>query len=51
VRLVLASVALLVMVAGMVLCGYVYINRVAVGVGRVPVMFTVSPPQTPTAPR
>jgi len=39
VRIVLASLAALVVVVGMVVGGYVYINRVAVGIGRVPVMF------------
>jgi hypothetical protein len=39
VRIVLASLAVLVLFAGMVAGGYLYINRVAVGVGRVPVMF------------
>jgi hypothetical protein len=31
--------AALVVVVGMVVGGYVYINRAAVGIGRVPVMF------------
>jgi hypothetical protein len=39
VRILLASLAALVVVVGMVVGGYVYINRVAVGIGRVPVMF------------
>ena len=39
VRIILASLAALVVVVGMVVGGYVYINRVAVGIGRVPVMF------------
>jgi uncharacterized membrane protein len=39
VRIILASVAVLVMFLGMVAGGYLYINRVAVGVGRVPMMF------------
>jgi hypothetical protein len=39
VRIVLASLAVLVIFAGMVAGGYLYINRVAVGIGRVPVMF------------
>jgi hypothetical protein len=39
VRIALASLAALVVVVGMVVGGYVYINRVAVGIGRVPVMF------------
>jgi hypothetical protein len=51
VRIVLASVAALVVVMVMVLGGYFYINHVAAGVGRVPVMFVVSPSQTPAAPR
>ena len=38
-RILLASLAALVVVVGMVVGGYVYINRVAVGIGRVPVMF------------
>jgi hypothetical protein len=40
VRIALASLAALVVVVGMVVGGYVYINRVAVGIGRVPVMFS-----------
>jgi len=47
-RIVLASLAVLVVFVGMVAGGYLYINRVAVGIGRVPVMFatghTASPP-------
>jgi hypothetical protein len=39
VRIALVSLAALVVVVGMVVGGYVYINRVAVGIGRVPVMF------------
>ena len=39
-RIALASLVMLLMVVGMVAGGYVYINRVAVGIGRVPVMFT-----------
>ena len=38
-RIVLASLAALVVVVAMAAGGYVYINRVAVGIGRVPVMF------------
>ena len=38
-RILLASLAALVVVVGMVVGGYLYINRVAVGIGRVPVMF------------
>jgi hypothetical protein len=33
------SLAVLVIFVGMVAGGYLYINRVAVGIGRVPVMF------------
>jgi len=39
VRIALASLAALVVVVGMVVGGYVYISRAAVGIGRVPVMF------------
>jgi hypothetical protein len=39
VRIVLASLAVLVLLFGMVACGCLYINRVAAGIGRVPVMF------------
>lgn len=38
-RIVLASLAVLVLLAGMVTGGCLYINRVAAGIGRVPVMF------------
>jgi hypothetical protein len=38
-RIVLASLAVLVVFLGMVAGGYLYINRVAVGIGKVPVMF------------
>ncbi len=38
-RIVLASLTVLVLFAGMVTGGYLYINRVAAGIGRVPVMF------------
>jgi hypothetical protein len=55
VRIVLASLAVLVVFLGIVAGGYLYINRVAAGGGRVPVMFApVSAstlPQTPVAPR
>ncbi len=54
-RIVLASLAVLVMFLGLVAGGYLYINRVAAGVGRVPVMFgpvsASTPVQTPAAPR
>jgi hypothetical protein len=39
VRIVLASLTVLVLFAGMVVGGCLYINRVAAGIGRVPVMF------------
>jgi hypothetical protein len=39
VRIVLASMAVLVAVTGLVVGGYVYINHVAAGIGRMPVMF------------
>ena len=39
VRIVLASLAVLVVLAGVVVGGYVYINHVAAGIGRMPVMF------------
>ena len=38
-RIVLASLAVLVLFVGMTAGGYFYINRVAAGIGRVPVMF------------
>lgn len=38
-RIVLASLAVLVVMAGVVAGGYVYINHVAAGIGRMPVMF------------
>jgi hypothetical protein len=41
-RIVLTSLAVLVVFVGMVAGGYLYINRVAVGIGRVPVMFTTA---------
>jgi hypothetical protein len=50
VRIVLASLALFVMVMGMVVGGYVYINRVAVGIGRVPVMFATGHAASPPVP-
>ena len=37
--MVLASLAVLVLFLGMIAGGYFYINRVATGIGRVPVMF------------
>ncbi len=38
-RIVLASLAVLVVLAGLAVGGYVYINHVAAGIGRMPVMF------------
>ena len=38
-RIVLASLTVLVLLAGLVAGGCLYINRVAAGIGRVPVMF------------
>ena len=38
-RIVLASLAVLVVFLGMTAGGYFYINRAAAGIGRVPVMF------------
>jgi hypothetical protein len=48
-RLVLVALAVLVAAVGLTIGGYVYINHVAAGIGRVPVMF--APSKTPTAPR
>ena len=39
-RILLASLAVLVLFLGMTAGGYFYINRVAAGIGRVPVMFS-----------
>jgi hypothetical protein len=39
VRIILASLAVLVLFLGMTVGGYFYINRVAAGIGRMPVMF------------
>jgi hypothetical protein len=39
VRIALVSLAVLVIFVGMMAGGYFYINRVAVGIGRVPMMF------------
>jgi len=50
VRIVLASLAALVVVVGTVVGGYVYINRVAVGIGRVPVMFATGRPASRPVP-
>ena len=50
-RIVLASLTVLVVLLSVTTAGYVYINHVAAGIARVPVMFVVRPSQTPTAPR
>ena len=50
-RVVVVSLAVLAVFLGVTAAGYVYINHVAAGVARVPVMFVVSPSQTPAAPR
>ena len=49
-RILLASLAALVVVVGMVVGGYIYINRVAVGIGRVPVMFATGRAASQPAP-
>jgi hypothetical protein len=50
----MAATAVLVVFLGIVAGGYLYISRVAAGVGRVPVMFAPvsasTPPQTPAVP-
>jgi hypothetical protein len=48
-RLVLVALAVLVAVAGLTIGGVLYIDHVAAGIGRVPVMF--APSKTPTASR
>ena len=48
-RLVLLALAVLVAVVGLTIGGCLYINHVAAGMARVPVMF--APSKTPTAPR
>ena len=48
-RLVLVALAVLVAAVGLTIGGVLYINHVAAGIGRVPVMF--APSKTPTAPR
>ena len=50
-RGVVVSLAVLAVFLGVTAAGYVYINHVAAGIGRVPVMFVVSPARTPAAPR
>ena len=47
-RFVLVALAMLV-AAGLTIGGCLYINHVAAGIGRVPVLF--APSKTPTAPR
>jgi len=49
-RIVLASLAVLVVLLGMVAGGYFYINRVAVGIGKVPVMFAPATAHAATRP-
>jgi hypothetical protein len=48
-RLVVLALAVLVAAAGLTIGGCLYINHVAAGIARVPVMF--APSKTPTAPR
>ncbi len=48
-RLVVVTLAVLVALAGVTVGGCLYINHVAAGISRVPVMF--APSKTPTAPR
>jgi hypothetical protein len=48
-RLVLVALAVLVAAVGLAIGGYLYINHVAAGMARVPVLF--APSKTPTAPR
>ena len=48
-RFVLVALAMLVAAAGLAVGGCLYINHVAAGIGRVPVLF--APSKTPTAPR
>lgn len=54
-RIVVASLAVLVAFLGVTAAGYVYINHVAAGIAGVPVMFgrtpAASPAHTPAAPR
>ena len=50
-RLVVVALAVLVALAGLTVGGCLYISQVAAGMARAPVMFDVSPSQTPTAPR
>jgi hypothetical protein len=48
-RFVLVALAVLVAAAALAIAGCLYINHVAAGIGRVPVLF--APSKTPTAPR
>ena len=48
-RFVLVALAMLVAAAGLTIGGCLYINHVAAGIARVPVLF--APSKTPTAPR
>ena len=47
----MVTLAVLVVLAGVTVAGYLYLNHVVAGIARVPVMFDVSHAQTPTAPR
>ena len=47
--IVLVALVMLVAAAGLAIGGWLYINHVAAGIGRVPVLF--APSKTPTAPR
>jgi hypothetical protein len=48
-RLVLVALAVLVAAVGLTIGGALYINHMAAGIARIPVMF--APSKTPTAPR
>jgi hypothetical protein len=48
-RHVLVALAVLAAAVGLTISGCLYINHVAAGIGRVPVLF--APSKTPTAPR
>ena len=50
-RLVMVTLAVLVVLGGATVAGYLYLNHVVAGIARVPVMFDVSHAKTPTAPR
>ncbi|MDX6338684.1 MAG: hypothetical protein QOG05_6024 [Streptosporangiaceae bacterium] len=49
-RIALASLAALVVFLGLVAGGYIYINRVAAGIGKVPVMFAPAPAHAASRP-